>query len=53
MPVLMNIMNTETMIKIQTHAVSTIINFARGLINEEEEDETSANNGSKIMQIYS
>ena len=34
----MKMMSGETLIKIQTHAVSTLINFVRGL-NEEEDDE--------------
>lgn len=50
MPVLMKMMATESMIKIQTHAVSATINFARGLTEEDEDDETT--NGDKIMAIY-
>ena len=51
MPVLMKMMATESLLKIQTHAVSTIINFARGL-NETEDDEESTVSGGKIMESY-
>jgi len=33
MPVLLKMMSTESLIKMQTHAVSTVINFANGLHN--------------------
>lgn len=52
MPVLMKMMAAETMLKIQTHAVSATINFARGLTNEDDEEEDSSNSGVKIMSIY-
>jgi hypothetical protein len=51
MPVLMKMMTSETSIKIQTHVVSTLINFSKGLLNDEEEEEET--NGSQIMEIYS
>lgn len=47
MPVLMAMMNNETLLKIQTHTVSTIINFARGLLAEDEDEETT---NDKIFQ---
>lgn len=46
-------MTNETMIKIQTHAVSTTINFVRGLINEEEEERDDTHKNTKIMNTYS
>lgn len=52
MPVLMKMMAQETLIKVQTHAVSTVINFARGLNNEDEEEEDNGVNGQKIMENY-
>jgi hypothetical protein len=51
MPALMKIMATETMIKVQTHAVSTVINFVRGLTEEEEDDDKTVM-GTKIMENY-
>lgn len=53
MPVLMKMMKGETLIKMQSHIVSTIINFARGLITEDDEEDEEATNGNKIMEIYS
>lgn len=53
MPVLMKMMATETTIKIQTHVVSTIINFAKGLLNDEEEEDENNTTSSKVMEIYS
>lgn len=47
MPVLLKMMSTESLIKMQTHAVSTVINFANGLHSgddEEEGGEESTNN---------
>lgn len=52
MPVLMKMMNEETLIKMQCHAVSTIINFSKGLLTEDD-DEEEETNGNKIMEIYS
>lgn len=53
MPVLMKMMTSETTIKIQTHVVSTIINFAKGLLNEDEDEEEDTNASSKVMEVYS
>ena len=50
MPVLMNMMKSEGILKLQTHAVSATINFARGLNTEEEEEEEV--DGAKIMALY-
>lgn len=52
MPVLLKIMNEETIIKLQCHAVSTLINFAKGLVNQDEETEDTTK-PSKIMETYS
>lgn len=52
MPVLLKMIREEALIKVQTHVVSTIINFAKGLVEgEEEEDETV--DGKAIMEGYS
>lgn len=54
MPVLLNMMSTESLIKMQTHTVSTVINFANGLHNQEEEEEDdAAGDNSDIIKIYS
>ena len=54
MPQFLNMMVTETSMKVQTHVVSTVINFAKGLLTEDEEgeDETSADS-AKLMETYS
>jgi importin-5 len=52
MPVLMKMMATETMLKVQTHAVSATINFTRGLTTEDDEEEEQGNTGTKIMSMY-
>lgn len=51
MPVLLKMMAQENLIKIQTHAVSAVINFVRGFNDEEEEEETGVT-GQKIMENY-
>lgn len=54
MPVLIKMMNEEALIKMQTHAVSTVINFANGLHSEEDEEEgEEENNNTEIIKIYS
>ncbi len=53
MPVLLRMMSAETLIKMQTHAVSTVINFANGLHNGDEEEEGEETNNTEIIQIYS
>ena len=54
MPVLLTMMNKEALIKMQTHAVSTVINFANGLhsVSEDDEEET-AQSHQDIIKIYS
>lgn len=48
-PVLLKITNEEPIIKLQTQAVSTIINFAKGLSDDEDEEM----GGKTIMETYS
>lgn len=54
MPQFLNMMVTETSMKVQTQVVSTVINFAKGLLTEDDEgeDETSADS-AKLMETYS
>ena len=52
MPMLMKMMNEEPLIKMQTHAVSTTINFARGLIEEEDDEREDNNKNYKILMTY-
>lgn len=54
LPVLMKMMSGETLIKIQTHAVSTLINFVRGLNEEEDDEENGTSNvtGQKLIEPY-
>jgi hypothetical protein len=49
MPVLIKMMQEETLIKMQTHAVSTVINFANGLNNEDEDEEEESGNNAEII----
>lgn len=54
MPVLLKMMASESLIKMQTHAVSTVINFANGLHSEDDEEEDAAGgDNSSIIKIYS
>ena len=53
MPVFLNMMTTEQTLKIQTHVVSTIINFAKGLMTEDEDEETTDASSTKLMEAYS
>ncbi len=53
MPVLLKMMDTESLIKMQTHAVSTVINFANGLHSGDDEEEGEESNNTEIIQIYS
>ena len=52
MPVLVKLMNTETMLKLKCHAVSCVINFVRGFVSEEDEDEEDEKSGLKIVNTY-
>jgi len=51
--VLLKMMSTESLIKMQTHAVSTVINFANGLHNEDEDEDEGAADNSSIIKMYS
>jgi hypothetical protein len=52
MPVLIKMMSEESLIKIQTHAVSTVINFVNGLHQSDDEEEEESDS-SAIIQPYS
>lgn len=52
-PTFINMMTNETLIKLQTHTVSTTINFVKGLLNEDEDEEEENKKVSKIMLSYS
>lgn len=52
MPMLIKIMNEEPIIKLQTHAVSAVINFANGLIDEDEEEVEETKKQEKILVKY-
>lgn len=52
-PALIKMMNSEELLKMKTQAVSTMINFVRGFINDDENEEDENNNANKIMEIYS
>lgn len=51
MPVLLKMMNEESLMKMKTHTVSAIINFAKGLLVDDEEGEEGSTD--KIMESYS
>ena len=51
-PMLVKIMNEEQILKLKTHAVSTMINFAKGLIDEDEEEVEETKKTEKIMNHY-
>jgi hypothetical protein len=53
MPVFLNMLTTEQTLKIQTHVVSTIINFAKGLMTEDDDEETTDASSTKLMEQYS
>lgn len=55
MPQFLSLMLSETTLKVQTHVVSTIINFAKGLMTEEdgEEEVTTNTSSAKLMETYS
>ena len=53
-PMLVKMMGSESILKMKTHSVSTMINFVRGFVNEEEDEEhNESNSGTKIMSMYS
>jgi hypothetical protein len=48
MPVLLKMMASEPLIKMQTHAVSTVINFVNGLNSQDDEEDDDT-----IIRLYS
>jgi hypothetical protein len=52
-PALLKMMNNEELLKMKTQAVSTMINFVRGFIVEDDNEEDENTNANKIMEIYS
>ena len=50
MPVLIQMMTNESLIKLQTQAVSTVINFVKGLTQEDDEE---GSNTTGVLEIYS
>ena len=47
-------MKEEELIKMQTHAVSTVINFVNGLRSQDDDEEQDeSNNGDLIIKQYS
>lgn len=55
MPALLRIMKTDSLIKMKTHAVSTLINFVGGLNTQDDEDEEGGDTGAEneIIKLYS
>lgn len=51
-PQLIKMMSEETLLKMKTHAVSTMINFTRGFLNTDEDEEEPVK-GEKILALYS
>ena len=52
MPALLNIMQNEKILKIQTHAISCMINFTKGLIQEDENEINDTKKSSDILNLY-
>jgi hypothetical protein len=53
-PAFIKMMNSEELLKMKTQAVSTMINFVRGFINaDDDNEEDESTNANKIMEIYS
>lgn len=52
MKALMSMMTNETVLKMKTHAVSTMINFCKGLIDEDEDEVETTKKNSTIMNMY-
>lgn len=51
MPVLLKMMNSEELIKMQTQATSATFNFTKGYLTQEDDDEEQQT--SKVMALYS
>ena len=52
-PALLNIITNEKCLKIQTHAISCMINFTNGLIQEDENEINDTKKSSEILNLYS
>ena len=52
-PALLNIMQNEKVLKIQTHAISCTINFTSGLIQEDENEINDTKKSGDILNLYS
>jgi hypothetical protein len=52
MPKLLSMMATESLVKMQSHAVSTVINFVNGLHSQDDEEEEEGENDT-IIKLYS
>lgn len=52
-PALLNIIQNEQILKVQTHAISCMINFTSGLIQEDETELTDTKKSSEILNLYS
>lgn len=50
LPVLLRLMREEQMLKLQTHAVSTVINFVNGLSTQDDEEESEEDS---VIKHYS
>ena len=52
-PALLSIIKEEKILKIRTHAISCMINFTRGLIQEDENEINETQKSSDILNLYS
>lgn len=52
-PALLNIIQNEETLKVQTHAISCMINFTQGLIQTDENEIDSTKKSSEILNLYS
>lgn len=52
-PALLNIIQNETTLKVQTHGISCMINFTSGLIQEDENEIDDTKKSSEILNLYS
>ena len=51
-PVLLNMISTEKILKLQTHAISCMINFTQGLIQEDDNEINDTKKSSEILTLY-
>jgi len=52
-PALLQIIQNEQILKVQTHAISCLINFTSGLIQEDETEIKDTKKSSEILNLYS